>query len=128
MQLGRVVVVAGLIAACSSGTGQPGPAGPQGPNGPQGAQGPAGPQGTQGAIGPQGPQGPAGPQGQGVRSLAVRDTRAEGLSAFVSDHAVLPNPGDARGPFTLATFAFTLSAASSLVMVDFVAEGAAVDC
>ncbi len=63
------VLVASLVAACSSGTGPAGPVGPQGPGGPQGPvglegpQGPAGPQGLQGSVGSAGVQGPPGPQG-----------------------------------------------------------------
>jgi len=96
MHLGKVALVAGLIAACSSGTGQPGPVGPQGPTGPQGVsgstgpagpQGPAGvtgPQGSQGPAGPQGAQGPAGPQGPIGVALTVYDGTGTRLGTFLA--------------------------------------------
>lgn len=52
------LVLAALLAGCSSGT-----AGPQGPKGDTGPAGPAGPVGPAGAAGAQGPPGPQGAPG-----------------------------------------------------------------
>ncbi len=46
-----MVLVLGMLVACSGGTGAQGPEGPSGPPGPQGEQGPAGPQGEPGEDG-----------------------------------------------------------------------------
>jgi len=120
-----------LIMGCTGGSGSmgsPGPKGDKGDPGSAGTAGPQGPKGDQGDPGVQGAQGLQGPPGSSPRSLAARDARLEGLSAFVSDFAVLHNQGDARGPFTLASFPFTIRGTSSVVTVDFIADGASVSC
>lgn len=91
-------------------------------NGTGGSQGVAGPKGDPGDIGPRGPPGSSG------LVLAARDTQLEGSGSFVSDTAVLNNAGDARGPFTLVTFDFSLASTSSLVTLEFIAEAARVEC
>ncbi len=51
------LLIASVVAACSTSRGDVGPTGPQGPAGPQGPQGPQGPSGPAGAQGTQGPAG-----------------------------------------------------------------------
>jgi hypothetical protein len=60
--------------------------------------------------------------------LVARDTQLEGGGSFVSNTATLPNPGDARGPFTLASFDFSLATTSSLITVEFLADAAHIEC
>lgn len=91
-------------------------------NGTVGLQGVAGPKGDRGDIGPRGLPGASG------LVLAARDTQLEGAGSFVSDNAVLSNPGDFRGPFSLATFNFTLASVGSLVTLEFIADAARVEC